>query len=110
MRAEFKVGDRVVTLCRGAYGSIGTVISISSKRKDVRVDFGNYKRIYNEGGYLKSGDIWSRDCIVHLTPKLEKYLAEKETISKCVMKFDEMNSKLTFEQAEKILEILGVVE
>ena len=43
----FKVGDKV---SRNKTQCIGTVVKITDKRKDVVVDFGNFKETYTQNG------------------------------------------------------------
>ena len=105
---EFKVGDKVIrnyTTPNGRY-IIGTVVKITDKRKDVVVDYGNFKETYNSTGTQKGGgSIWSTSFIQLLTPEIEESIRKSRLISQCKKEF-EAKKDLTLEQAEKILEIL----
>ena len=103
---EFKVGDRVISSAASGFGSqvIGTVVKITEKRKDVVVDFGNYKETYDRTGWQKGGDIWFKSTIKLLTPERAERIRRDHVIYKCKEKFK--NAKITYEQAVKILEIL----
>ena len=103
---EFKVGDKVISSAVSGFGSqvIGTVVKITEKRKDVVVDFGNYKETYDRTGWQKGGDIWYKSKIQLVTPEIEKDIRQKSLIRECKEKFK--NTKITYEQAVKILEIL----
>lgn len=102
---EFKIGDKVVRNYNTGYGtSIGTVVKITPKRKDVVVDFGRYKETYESDGWQKGGDIWTRSTITLLTPEIEQDLADRKLIATCKDVF--AKTKLSAAQARKILEIL----
>ena len=115
---DFKVGDKVVRNY-GKYkvniGSIsmGTVIRITPKRNDIVVDYGHYQETYNKDGYTK-GSVWNMSFIKILTPEIEKEINDIKndikTIEKCKNIFENKSSKLTVDQAEKILEILNNME
>lgn len=108
-KTEFKVGDKVV---RNFYHAgthdigtdIGTIVKITSKRKDIVVDYGNYKETYDMNGWQKSASIWYQSRIILLTPEIEKEITNKIIIDKCKSIFSK--TKLTVDQATKILEIL----
>lgn len=106
MNTEFKVGDKVVKNYNGknCTGDIGTVIKITQKRKDIIVDFGDYKETYRSNGYTKSTNAWYTNHIEHLTPEMENHMKENALIRKCERVFEKAD--ITFEQAKKILEIL----
>ena len=108
---DFRVGDKVVRNYKYDLGSvsIGTVVKITPKRNDVVVDYGHYKETYNKDGYTK-GDVWSTSYIRVLTPEIKKEIDDMRTINKCRNVFKKKSSKLTVEQAEKILEILNNME
>lgn len=108
---DFRVGDKVVRSYRYDLGSvsIGTVVKITPKRNDIIVDYGHYKETYNKNGYTK-GDVWSRSSIRVLTPEIEKEINDMNIINKCRNAFKKKSSKLTVDQAEKILEILNNME
>lgn len=105
---DFRVGDKVVRNYRYDFGSvsIGTVVKITPKRNDIIVDYGHYKETYNKDGYTK-GDVWSTSSIRVLTPEIEKEINDMKIINKCRNIFKKRSSKLTVDQAEKILEILN---
>ena len=105
---EFKIGDKVVRNYNRGHGgtSIGTVVKITPKRKDVVVDFGGYEETYALNGWQKkSGDIWTRSMITLLTPEIQQDLADKKLIATCKDVFSK--TKLSAAQAKKILEILN---
>ena len=108
---DFKVGDKVVRNYKYDFGSvsIGTVVKITPKRNDVVVDYGHYKETYNKDGYTK-GDVWSASSIRVLTPEIEKEINDMKIINKCRTIFKKKSSKLSVEQAEKILEVLNNME
>lgn len=97
-----KVGDRVI-LCNnwGFTSSVGTVIKITEKRKDIVVDYGRYKETYSSDGWRKG----NTSSIKVLTPEIEEQLRQNKIIRKCRDTF-EKKKDLTFEQAEQILKIL----
>lgn len=103
---EFNVGDKVV----GSYGmsrkNIGIIIRVTEKRKDVVVDFGSYKLTYDRNGWEKNCNAWSRSYIKPLTPEIEEEIRQAEIINKCWVVFDKNKSKITADQAERILTIL----
>jgi hypothetical protein len=101
---EFNVGDKVVRDNGMSRKNIGTIIRITEKRKDVIVDFGSYKLIYNMNGWEKNCDIWARSYIKLLTPEIEEEIRQTEIIKKCRIVFDK--KKITADQAERILAIL----
>lgn len=108
---DFKVGDKVVRNY-GKYKvnirsiSMGTVIRITPKRNDIVVDYGHYQETYNKDGYTK-GSVWNMSFIKILTPEIEKEINDIKTIEKCKNIFENKISKLTVEQAEKIIKILN---
>ena len=65
---KFKIGDKVIEEQASGLGSkgIGTIISISKKRGDITVDFGNYIKKYNSDGWEK-GKSYDHDlCYIQL--------------------------------------------
>ena len=98
---NIKVGDKVI---RSKTNSIGTVVKITEKRKDVVVDYGNYQETYRPDGWQKTSDIYFASSIELLTPELEEELNKKQVIKRCQEKFK--NQVITYEQAIKILDIL----
>ena len=106
---KFKVGDKVIR----NYGnslptSIGTVIRITEKRGDVVVDYGNFQETYyGTTGWQRGGDVWSCSQIKLLTPEIEERIRQINLVKKCRNAFENKRD-LTADQAEKILEILGV--
>ena len=102
---EFKVGDKVVRNFHNVvFHDIGTIVKITSKRKDVVVDYGNYKETYDMNGWQKGASIWNQSRIILLTPEIEEEINNKIIIYKCKSIF--YKTKLTVDQAIKILEIL----
>lgn len=107
---EFKVGDKVIRNYRNSLpASIGTVVNITKKRGDVVVDYGNYRETYRSDGWQRGGEIWFSSEIELLTPEIEEQLQQANLIRKCRTEF-EKKKDLTADQAEKILEILGIEE
>lgn len=105
MSEKFNVGDKVVI--NGTI-TIGTVIKITPKRKDVVVDYGRFKSTYGLDGYEKGTDIWHSSKIILLTPEIEKQIADYKTITKCKDMFQ--RTKLTADQAVRIIDILSEEE
>lgn len=104
---EFKIGDKVIRNYRSGYPtSIGTVVNITKKRRDVVVDYGNYKETYASDGWRRGGNVWSHSYIQLLTPEIEEEIRQSNLIRKCRDAF-EKKKDLTATQAEKILEILN---
>lgn len=102
-RDMFKVGDRV-SLNRTVY--FGTVVSVSPKRRDVTVDFGHFKAVYDSDGWRKGQRSWDTEYIVPVTEELRKKLADEAAVSKCKRLMHEMQSKITADQARRIIAIL----
>ncbi len=101
-----KVGDKVVLYNHfGCALSVGIVVKITEKSKDIVVDFGQYKETFSSDGWGKDRDIWYSSQIFLLTPEIEKQLRQERIIRKCRDTFGKKKD-LTFEQAEKILKIL----
>lgn len=98
-----KIGDKVI-LCNylGFTSSVGTVIKITEKRKDIVIDYGRFKETYSLDGWEKGSNLRH---IKVLTSEIEEQLRQNKTIRKCRDIF-EKKKDLTFEQAEKILKIL----
>ena len=97
---KFSVGQLVVT----TNDSIGTVKRITpTGRVVVRFESG-YEETYRKDGSAFSNDIWSYERIVPLTDERLRQIYEKETVKKCRKMFEE--TKLTYDQAVRILEIL----
>ena len=103
MDYEFKVGDKVATT---RSHTIGTVIRITPKRKDVVVDFGGYQNTFDPNGWQKGVDVWYGTMIKPLTPEFEQQIKEEAVVKKCNRIFDEKRKNLTFDQAVRILEVL----
>lgn len=49
----FEVGQKVVIKTQHGYGEVGTVLRITEKRKDVVVQFSDYKANYGLDGWEK---------------------------------------------------------
>lgn len=103
---EFNVGDKVVMSNRMSRKTIGTVIKITEKRKDVVVDFGSYTETYDMRGRKKNCDAWSMSYIKPLTPEIEEKIRQYEIINKCRVVFDKNRNKITVDETERILAIL----
>ena len=106
MNEEFKVGDKVVRYNTiGSRDVIGTVVKITDKRKDVVVDYGNFKETYDQTGYEKGvSNWWYKSSIKLLTPEIEEKIRKEQIIIQCKKKLE--STKLTYEQAKQILKIL----
>lgn len=102
---KFAVGNKVVGEFYMGVIRIGTVINITDKRKDVVVDFGNFKETYRCDGYQRGGDAFTRSHITLLTPEIEQEIKDHKLILKCRKTFEKY--KLTADQAARILEILN---
>lgn len=103
---EFEIGDKVIRNYRNSLStSIGTVVNITKKRRDVVVDYGNYKETYSSGGRQRGGDIWTRSTIQLLTPEIQEEIRKINLIRKCRDTFEKKKG-LTADQAERILAIL----
>ena len=103
MNYEFKVGDKVATT--RPY-TVGTVIRITPKRKDVVVDFGGYQNTFSPDGWQKGADVWYGTMIKPLTPEIEQEIKQNIIINKCKKLFQNKERNLTFDQATRILEVL----
>ena len=102
----FHVGDKVVRNYQSDNScAVGTITKITEKRKDVVVDFGSYIERYDLNGWQKTGDVWFMSRIYLLTPEIEKEMEETKIIKRCCNEFAKTN--ITYEQAVKILKILG---
>lgn len=99
----FKVGDKV---SRNGTACIGTVIKITEKRKDVVVDFGNFKETYNLHGSQKGADVWTSSHIYLLTPELQQEIKDARMVRKCKDLLDEAKDNLTADKARKIIKFL----
>ena len=103
---SFNIGDKVIRNYRNSLStSIGTVVNITKKRRDVVVDYGNYKETYSSDGWQRGGDIWTRSTIKLLTPEIQEEIRKINLIRKCRDTF-EKKKDLTVDQAERILAIL----
>lgn len=79
----FEPGQKVVIKTRNGYGMVGTVLKITEKRKDVVVQFPTYKVSYNERGFEKGADVWSRSYIVPVTEDIAEKIAHNNKAVKC---------------------------
>lgn len=106
---SFNIGDKVIRNYRNSLPTeIGTVVNIIKKRRDVVVDYGNYKETYHSDGRQRGGDVWYRyrSTIQLLTPEIEEEIRKINLIRKCRSTF-EKKKDLTADQAERILVILA---
>ena len=98
---EFNVGDKVAD----GY-EIGTIVKITPKRRDITVDFGNYKREYDKTGWR--GETWHRTYIEPLTVEKAKEIKEHWVKIKAVNLCQKVTEdSVTYDKAVKIVEILG---
>lgn len=98
---EFNVGDKVAD----GY-SIGTIVKITPKRRDITVDFGNRKLQYDKTGWR--GETWHRTYIEPLTEEKAKEIKEHRVKIKAVILCREVTEdSVTYDKAVKIVEILG---
>lgn len=109
----FEVGQKVVIKTRHGYGEVGTVLRITEKRKDVVVQFPNYKANYGLDGWEKGSDVWSMTKIVPVTADVEEEIAHLKKIYKCrdLLKGvpPKLNS-LTDGQLDDIISMLSEIE
>ena len=103
MNQKFNVGDKV---SRNKTACIGTVVKITEKRKDVVVDYGNFKETYNLSGWQKGADVWTGSMIYLLTPELEKSLEDSEVVGRCKKMLDAAKVSLTPDKARKIIDFM----
>ena len=109
----FEVGQKVVIMRRHGYGEVGTVLRITEKRKDVVVQFSDYKANYSLDGWEKGCDIWSMTRIVPLTADIAEEIAHEKKIDKCRELFNVVAGKvrtLTDGQLDDIISVLSEVE
>lgn len=100
----FKVGDKV---SRNKTQCIGTVVKITDKRKDVVVDFGNFKETYTQNGWTRSSSgVWNSSCIYLLTEELKKELDDKARIKACKYLLVKTQERVTAENAKRIIDFL----
>lgn len=83
--------------------SIGTVINITPKKKDIKVDFGSYMMTFGFDGWTHS-DVWNMQRIEKWTPEKQKIIDDKMAIRKCRKMFEDI--KLTPDMAREITSIL----
>lgn len=99
---KFNVGDKVAD----GY-EIGTIVKITPKRRDITVDFGNYKREYDKTGWRR-GESWHRTYIMPLTEEKMKEIKEHHVKIKAVILCRKVTEdSVTYDKAVKIIEILG---
>lgn len=99
----FKVGDKV---SRNRTQCIGTVVKITDKRKDVVVDYGNFKETYAKDGWEKSSNIWNSSRIYLLTEELKKELDDNARIEACKHLLVVAQERVTAENAKRIIDFL----
>ena len=103
---SFNIGDKVIRNYKSSLAtSIGTVVNITKKRRDVVVDYGYYKETYDSDGWQRGGNIWNRSTIHLLTPEIQEEIRKINLTRKCRDTF-EKKKDLTADQAERILAIL----
>lgn len=108
----FEPGQKVVIKTRNGYGEVGTVLKITEKRKDVVVQFSDYKANYGLDGWEKRNDVWSMTRIVPLTSDIEEEVAHENRIDKCRELFNVVYGKvntLTDGQLDDIISVLSEV-
>ena len=109
----FEVGQKVVIVRQHGYGEVGTVLRITEKRKDVVVQFSDYKANYGLDGWEKGNDVWSMTRIVPLTADIEEKVAHEKKIDKCRELFNVVYGKvkeLTDGQLDDIISVLSEIE
>lgn len=99
---EFCVGDKVICGDR-----VGIITSITPKRKDIKVDFGDYALVFRADGWTY-GDIWNKQHIAKWTPEGQKKIDDALAIRRCRKLFDKasMEKTLTPDMAREIIKIL----
>ena len=111
--SEFYAGQKVVIKTRHGYGEVGTVLRITEKRKDVAVQFSDYKANYGLDGWEKGKDVWSMTRIVPLTADIEEEVAHENKIDKCRELLNVVYGKvntLTDGQLDDIISVLSKFE
>lgn len=104
---KFKVGDAVFRTSSGLYGTqrvLDTVVSVSAKRGDIKLETDS-SSTYNSEGRRKgeshrfSGGTW----LELATPELKEQVRRVERLSLLQRRFKDYNFKvLTLEQAEAV--------
>lgn len=89
MDCNFKVGDKVVEITNDIYNRIGTIVSISGKRKDITVAY----RVSKDGGtattstYRADGcaraDFYYRSQIVPFDDKAREGIERQNVQARC---------------------------
>lgn len=103
---ELKIGDKVVSQDK-YQKAIGIIVKITPKRKDITVDFGNYTITFDNRGWEKGTDCWSKKYIKKCTHELEQVIECEQLRAKCNRLFDEQKNSLTHNQVKEILTILN---
>lgn len=101
-KLNVKAGDKVIVHYGGAFrdASIEVVEKITPKGF-IKVQ----GTLYYDYGTERSGGAWNKKHIEELTPEKEKKITEVNTIHRAIHKMHN-TTRLTYEQATKILEIL----
>lgn len=100
---KFKVGDEVIVQGRT---TIGKVVKISDKRKDLTVDFGGRTEVFDYRGWDKNGDKWYRYYIVLVDDAAKKKLEEYRIINKATIIIHRWEKEgLSPDVAKKIIQI-----
>ncbi len=108
MQEELKVevGEEVLYL-PAAYTKIEKIAVVTKITPTGRIKINKSKKTFNKYGIATGDSIWSgSDFIYKLTPEKKQELIQESIIKLCITKFDKCKDDLSFEQANKILEIL----
>ena len=110
----FEVGQKVVIKTgNNTYGMVGTVLKITDKRKDVVVQFPRCKVSYDERGFERGCDVWSKSYIVPVTEDIAEKIAHNNKAAKCRKLLEVATRKvygLTDGQLDDIISVLNEIE
>lgn len=115
MDCNFKVGDKVVEITNDTYNRIGTIVSISEKRKDITVSY----RVSKNGGtattvfstYRADGcaraDVYYRSQIVPYDDKAREGIERQNVQARCrnVLR-GLLSHDIDYDLAKRILEVV----
>lgn len=102
----FTVGQKVVKVRYNEYVDFGTVARITTKKKEVVVNFGNYERRFNPDGLEKNPSEYQPAKIIPMTPEIQKEIDNDRKVEECKAMFEKWSDYLTTDQCERIMKIL----